>query len=161
MNLPIVTFGEIMGRIASPGFSRFTQALPGSVDFTFGGGEANEAVSLATLGANARFVTALPKHAVAEACVMDLRGAGVDTTHIVRTANGRLGLYYLETGANQRASEVIYDRDNSSLMHTPPQAYDWDKIFRNASWFHFTGITPALSENAARAVQAAMKAAEM
>ena len=159
MNLPIVTFGEIMGRIDTPEYSRFTQALPGSVNFTFGGGEANVAVSLAILGANARFVTALPKHPIAEACVMTLRGAGVETAHIVRASTGRLGLYYLETGANQRASEVTYDREYSTVSLTPPQAYDWEKVFRNAAWFHFTGITPALSENAAKAVMAAVKAA--
>ena len=159
MNNSIVTFGEIMGRISAPGSSRFIQALPGAMDFTFGGGEANVAVSLAMLGAHARFVTALPKNALADACVMKLRGLGVDTAHIVRPAGGRLGLYFLEAGSNQRPSNVIYDRDQSSLMITPPQSYDWDKIFRNASWFHFTGITPALSENAALATLAAVKAA--
>ena len=159
MNTSIVTFGEIMGRISSPGFSRFTQALPGSVDFTFGGGEANVAVSLAMLGAHARFVTALPKNAIADACIHTLLGLGVDTSYIARTTGGRLGLYYLEAGANQRPSNVIYDRDQSSVMITTPQSYDWEKIFRNVGWFHFTGITPALSENAAKATLAAVKAA--
>ena len=155
----VVTFGEVMGRIAPAGFLRFTQALPGAVEFTFGGGEANVAVSLALLGAAARFVTALPKHAIADACVMTLRGLGVDTSHIVRTS-GRLGLYYLETGANQRASNVIYDREHSSLMITPAEAYDWARIFAGAGWFHITGITPALSAHAAEASLLAVRAAK-
>ncbi len=154
----VVTFGEVMGRIAPAGFLRFTQALPGAMEFTFGGGEANVAVSLALLGAPARFVTALPDHPIAEACVMTLRGLGVDTSYIVRTA-GRLGLYYLETGANQRASNVVYDREHSSLMITPAACYDWAGIFAGAGWFHLTGITPALSAHAAEASLAAAQAA--
>ena len=155
----VVTFGEVMGRIAPAGFLRFTQALPGSVEFTFGGGEANVAVSLAQLGATARFVTALPKNAIADACVMTLRGLGVETGNIVRT-DGRLGLYYLEAGANQRASNVIYDREHSSVMLTPAGAYDWASIFAGAGWLHITGITPALSANAADASLAAVRAAK-
>ncbi len=155
----VVSFGEVMGRIAPADFLRFAQALPGAVEFTFGGGEANVAVSLALLGAEARFVTALPKHPIADACVMTLRGLGVDTGHIVRTG-GRLGLYYLETGANQRASNVIYDREHSSVMITPATAYDWAGIFAGARWFHFTGITPALSAHAAEACLAAAQAAK-
>ena len=156
----VVSFGEVMGRIAPVGLLRFTQALPGAVEFTFGGGEANVAVSLALLGAKARFVTALPDHPIADACVMTLRGLGVDTGHIVRTA-GRLGLYYLETGANQRASNVIYDREYSSLMITPAAAYDWADIFAGAGWFHLTGITPALSAHAAEASLVAAQAAKV
>lgn len=160
MNTSVVTFGEIMGRVAPPGFLRFTQALPGSMEYTFGGGEANVAVSVAQLGGKSSFVTALPKHAIADACINNLRGLGVDTSHIVRTAEGRLGLYYLEAGANQRPSNVIYDRDYSSVMITPPTAYDWPGIFAQAGWFHVTGITPALSKNAALATLAALRAAD-
>jgi 2-dehydro-3-deoxygluconokinase len=160
MATTVVTFGEVMGRVAPPGFLRFAQALPGSMEFTFGGGEANVAVSLAILGAPAAFVTALPDNPIGDACVMTLRGLGVDTTKIVRTKGGRLGLYYLEGGANQRASNVVYDRDGSSVMTTPASDYDWAAIFANAGWFHVTGITPALSANTAEATLIAVKAAK-
>ncbi|MHB9022723.1 MAG: PfkB family carbohydrate kinase [Armatimonadota bacterium] len=160
MGNKVVTFGEVMGRIAPAGFQRFLQVLPGSVEFTYGGGEANVAVSLAMLGADAAFVTALPKNPMADACVNCMRGLGVDTSKIVRTSGGRLGLYYLESGANQRASNVYYDRDHSSIMDTPASAYDWASIFSGAGWFHVTGITPALSANAAEATLAAVKAAK-
>ncbi len=155
--MKVVTFGEVMGRIATSGFNRFTQSLPGSMDFTFGGGEANVAVSLSILGRNAAFVTALPDNPIADACVNTIRGLGVDTSKIIRTKNGRLGLYFLETGANQRASNVVYDRDHSSIMITPADKYNWNEIFDDVDWFHLTGITPALSENAA---DAAIKAAQ-
>jgi len=155
----VVTFGEVMGRIAPPGFLRFTQALPGAMEFTFGGGEANVAASLALLGIEAMFVTALPTHPIADACIMQLRGLGVDTSRILRTKTGRLGLYFLESGANQRASNVVYDRDGSSIMLTPPDAYGWTECFAGAHWFHVTGITPALSEHAAASALAAAQAA--
>lgn len=154
-----ITFGEIMGRIATPGAARFSQALPGAMNFTFGGGEANVAVSLAHFGATATFVTALPKHAIGEACLRELRGHGVDTAQIIR-GEGRLGLYYLETGANQRASNVIYDREASSLMLTPAEAYQWPEIFNAKSWLHITGITPALCQNTAQATLHAVQAAK-
>lgn len=160
MNKTIVTFGEIMGRLAPNGFLRFRQALPGPLDLTFGGAEANVAASLAIFGAPARFVTALPQHAIADACVGVLAGLGVDTSHIVRTKKGRLGLYFLESGANQRPSNVIYDRANSSVSLTPVKEYQWDSIFSNACWLHTTGITPALSQISAEAVIAAVKAAK-
>lgn len=160
MGFRIITFGEIMGRVAPPGFLRFTQALPGAMEFTFGGGEANVAVSLALFGAEAAFVTALPANPIADACVMTLRGLGVDTRQIVRTKAGRLGLYFLEAGANQRASNVVYDREGSSIMLTPPEAYDWANILAGAGWFHVTGITPALSEYAAESAFTAAKAAK-
>jgi 2-dehydro-3-deoxygluconokinase len=159
MKNTIVTFGEIMGRVSPPGFLRFTQAIPGAMDFNFGGGEANVAVSLATFGAKAAFVTALPKNPIGDACVNALRGLGVDTGNIVR-AGGRIGLYYLEAGANQRASVVVYDREGSSVMSTPASAYDWDGIFADACWFHVTGITPALSAGTAEATIIAAKAAK-
>jgi 2-dehydro-3-deoxygluconokinase len=119
------------------------------VDLTFAGAEANVAVSFALLGGEAAFVTALPTHAVADACVGELRNLGVDTSGIARTERGRLGVYFVEAGANQRPSNVIYDRDFSSIALEPPESYDWEKIFTGASWFHLTGITPSLSKNAA------------
>jgi 2-dehydro-3-deoxygluconokinase len=156
----IVTFGEIMGRLATPGFLRLRQALPGTLDVTFAGAEANVAVSLAMLGADASFVTALPKHAMAEACVGTLRGLGVDTRHILRTDEGRLGLYFLETGANQRPSNVIYDREGSSVSLASAERYDWDAILDGTKWFHTTGITPAISRKAAEAAQYAVESAK-
>jgi len=155
-----ITFGEIMGRLHMPGYLRFRQAMPGAIDLTFAGAEANVAVSLAVLGADAAFVTALPKHSIGDACVGSLRNYGVDVSSIVRTDNGRLGLYFIEPGANQRPSNVIYDRDHSSIAVEPPGSYDWKKIFSGATWFHMTGITPALSKNAADVSLEAVKAAK-
>lgn len=152
----VVTFGEIMGRFSTPGFLRFSQSFPGAVQVEFAGAEANVAASLALLGTPSRFVTALPKHAIADACVASLRSRGVDTEHIVRTDNGRLGLYFLEKGASQRSGNVIYDRDNASISITPADSYDWKTIFRDANWFHVSGITPALSRLAADTLIAAM-----
>jgi len=149
-----------MGRIAPAGFQRFVQALPGTVEFTFGGGEANVAVSLALLGSQTAFVSALPANPIADACAMQLRGLGVETAHLLRTSYGRLGLYYLESGANQRASNVVYDRDESALMLTPATAYPWTEIFQDAGWLHITGITPALSANTAAATLNAVTAAQ-
>lgn len=160
MSTRVVSFGEVMGRLAPSDFLRFTQALPGPVAFTFGGGEANVASSLAMFGLDAAFVTALPaNHAVADACVNTLRGLGVDTASIVRTPGGRLGLYYLEGGTNQRASNVIYDRAGSAIDVTPSKAYDWPAILKGADWFHITGITPAISANTAQAAKDALTAA--
>lgn len=157
----VVTFGEIMGRVAPAGLQRFTQALPGAIEFTFGGGESNVASSLAILGREAAFVTALPAgNPIADACVNQLRRVGVDTSGIVRTDAGRIGLYYLETGANQRASNVVYDRAGSAIAVTTPDAYDWQAVFAEADWFHLTGITPAISANAARAAKDAVEAAK-
>ena len=109
----IVTFGEVMARVATPRFLRFRQCLPGPLIVTFAGAEANVAASIALLGGQARFVTALPNHSIADACVDFLRGLGIDTSHVVRTNEGRFGLYFLETGANQRPSQVLYDRDGA------------------------------------------------
>ncbi len=149
-----------MARLAAPGFLRLRQALPGSLDVTFAGAEANVAVSLSLLGARAEFVTALPHHVMADACIGVLRGLGVDTGHIVRTDVGRLGLYFLESGANQRPSQVIYDRDRSSVGLTPAASYDWNAIFEEAGWFHVTGITPAISETATHVALDAAQAAK-
>ncbi len=157
--MKIVTFGEIMARLAAPHALRLRQALPGRLDLTFAGAEANVAVSLAMLGADAEFVTALPEHSMADACVGTLRGLGVKTNHIVRSSAGRLGLYFLESGANQRPSQVVYDRDHSAVGLTPQEAYDWEAIFQDAGWLHVTGITPAISQTAANvAIHAAQTA---
>ena len=149
----VVTFGEIMLRLAPPGFERFLQT-PQFIA-TFGGGEANVAVALAALGAPAAYVTVLPdKHPVADAAVAELRRFGVDTSHVAR-GKGRMGVYYLETGANQRPSKVVYDRDLSAIALAGPGAISWDAVFSGgagllpADWFHLTGITPALSASAA------------
>jgi 2-dehydro-3-deoxygluconokinase len=155
-----VTFGEIMGRFAPSGLLRLSQALPGSLDVTFAGAEANVAASLAMLGMPSSFVTALPKNPLADACVASLRAVGVDTRHILRTDDGRLGLYFLETGANQRPSQVIYDRDGSSISMTPAEKYDWPAKLQGAAWLHITGITPSLSATAAESTLAAVQAAK-
>jgi 2-dehydro-3-deoxygluconokinase len=155
----IVTFGEIMLRLAPPGFERLLQS-PQFVA-TFGGGEANVAVALALFGLPAAYVTVLPdKNPIAEACIGELRRLGVDTSKIVR-GKGRLGIYYLEAGANQRPSKVVYDRDQSAIALAKPGAIDWDHVFQDAGWFHITGITPAISGSAADlALESVRKARE-
>jgi len=155
----IVAFGEIMGRLAPPGFKRFQQTMPGVLGITFAGAEASIASSIAYLGGDAAFVTALPDHAIADACVANLRSLGVNTQQILRTPQGRLGLYFLETGANQRPGNVIYDREGSSIAITPATAYDWNAIFEGAEWFVVSGITPAISRNAADVALAALSEA--
>ncbi|MGE0405283.1 MAG: PfkB family carbohydrate kinase, partial [Candidatus Korobacteraceae bacterium] len=152
-----VTFGEIMLRLAPPGMERFLQT-PQFVA-TFGGGEANVAVTLASLGMNAAYVTVLPeKNPIADACVGELRRMGVDTSRIVR-GKGRMGIYYLEAGANQRASKVVYDREGSAIALAKPGSINWDAALLDADWFHITGITPAISESAAQlAIESAQKA---
>jgi len=142
-----ITFGEIMLRLAAPGFERFLQTP--RFEATFGGGEANVAVALATWGLPSVFVTALPeKNSIADAVISQLQGFGVDTSRIVRS-KGRLGIYFLETGANQRPSKVIYDRESSAIARAKPGDIPWDTVFQDASWFHITGITPAISQSAA------------
>ncbi len=153
----VVTFGEIMLRLKSPGLERFFQSP--AFEATFGGGEANVAVSLANYGMDASFVTALPANAIGDACVADVRSFGVETKDIIRT-NGRMGIYYLETGANQRASKVVYDREFSAIALAKPGDFDWEKIFDGAEWFHITGITPAVSADTAAEALNAMKAAK-
>lgn len=154
-----ITFGEIMARIDMPGKKRFRQALPGNVEISFAGAEANVAAFLAYTGKSAAFVTALPRNDIADACVGALKNIGIATDFIVMAKDGRLGAYYVEEGANQRPSKVLYDRAYSSISMTPPTAYAWDTIFENARWFHFTGITPALSRTAADAMLFAAKTA--
>jgi len=152
-----VTFGEIMLRLAPPGFERFLQS-PQFVA-TFGGGEANVAVAVATFGLPARYVTLLPpNHPIADAALGELRRFGVDTSQIVR-APGRMPVYYVETGANQRASMVVYDRDYSSVALAKPGDVDWNAALAGAGWFHVTGITPAISATAADLALEAVRAA--
>jgi 2-dehydro-3-deoxygluconokinase len=152
----IVTFGEIMLRLAPEGYYRFVQAA--SLGATYGGGEANVAISLANFGLDALFVTRLPKHEIGQAAVNKLREFGVDTSRIVRGGD-RIGIYFLEKGASQRPSKVIYDRAGSSIATAAAGDFDWNLIFQDASWFHFTGITPALGDNVAALCLAAVKAA--
>ena len=144
-----VGFGEIMGRLNMPDHARFKQGLPGEIELTFAGAEANVCAAIALFGQQARFVTALPKHDVADACLMSLQRLGVDVSHVLRTDEGRLGLYFVENGANQRSGKVIYDRSHASVALTMGERYDWNTIFSGASWFHVSGVTPALSEIAA------------
>ena len=155
----IITFGEIMGRLTPPGFVRLGQGLPGTLEVTFAGAEANVAASLAFFGADSKFVTALPHNDLADACISSLQATGM-ASHIVRTEYGRMGLYFLEKGANQRPSRVIYDRDHSAISLTEAQVYDWSRIFADGQWFHVTGITPAISSQAAEATVAAVRAAK-
>jgi len=153
----IITFGEIMLRLAPEGYYRFVQAV--SYGASYGGGEANVAVSLANFGMDTAYVTKLPKHEIGQAAVNKLREFGVDTSFIIRGGN-RVGLYYLEKGASQRPSRVIYDRAHSAIAAAEQKDFDWKRIFNGASWFHFTGITPALSDNAAAITMDACKAAK-
>ncbi|TLX78224.1 sugar kinase [Labilibacter sediminis] len=154
----IVTFGEIMGRMASPDNLRLRQTR--EFEITYAGAEASVAASICNFGGKARYVTALPKHALAEATMDSVRAIGIDTSYVLRTDNGRLGLYFLETGANQRPSNVIYDREDSAIAITPADQYDWDSIFDGAQWLHLSGITPALSKNAADATLVAAQKAK-
>ncbi|MBQ9631131.1 MAG: sugar kinase [Treponema sp.] len=142
----VVTFGEIMLRLSPEGFKRFTQAE--KFDVVYGGAEANVAVSLSNFGIDTAFVTKLPSHNIGEAALIELRRYGVDVSHIARGGE-RLGIYFLEKGASQRPSLVIYDRSGSAIQTAKACDFDWDKIFEDSKWFHFTGITPALSKNVA------------
>ncbi|MBQ4265590.1 MAG: sugar kinase [Clostridia bacterium] len=153
----IITFGEIMLRLKSPALERFFQSP--SLEATFGGGEANVAVSLANYGMDAAFVTALPNNAIGEACRRDVRSFGVDVSNIKMT-DGRMGIYFLETGSNQRPSKVVYDRAESAIAIAPADLFDWEKIFEGANWFHISGIAPAISASAAELSLAACKAAQ-
>jgi len=152
-----ITFGEVMMRLATPGHLRFNQSPV--LEVTFGGGEANVAVSLALFGDEAAFVTRLPKNDIAETCIQKLRGLGVETGKIVRGGE-RIGIYFLESGASQRASTVTYDRAHSSISEIKPADLKWEEIFKGANWFHFTGITPALSDSAAQASLEAARTAK-
>ena len=152
----VVTFGEIMLRLSPPGFERFLQSP--MLTATFGGGEANVAVSLAHFGLESHYLTALPKHAIGEAAIRALRAEGVRTDQIVRSGE-RVGIYFAEAGASQRASNVIYDRAHSSISGMKADAVDWPSAMAGAAWCHVTGITPALGANGAEATERAIRAA--
>ncbi|MDQ2718651.1 MAG: sugar kinase [Bacteroidota bacterium] len=153
----VVTLGEIMLRLSTPDFERFVQA--DSFDATYGGGEANVAVALCNYGLHGVFVSKVPGNAIGQAAVNHLRRFGVDTQFVVYGGK-RLGIYFLETGASMRASQVIYDRADAAISEADISEFDFDKIFEGASWFHTTGITPALSDKAAELTEAALKAAK-
>lgn len=153
----IVTFGELMLRLAPEGYGRFVQA--DRFTATFGGGEANVAVSLANYGIDTAFVTKLPAHEIGQAAVNSLRRYGVDTSRIVRGGD-RIGVYYLEKGASQRSSKVIYDRAHSAVAEADEGEFSWREIFEGAGWFHFTGITPALGKRTAAIVRRACETAK-
>ena len=157
MSFRVVTFGEIMLRLKSPGHERLFQSPV--LEATFGGGEANVAVSLANFGASAAFVTVLPEGPIGDACLGELRRFGVDTSHIAR-ADGRMGIYFLENGANQRPSVVVYDRAGSCMAKAGPGDVDWERALEGAHWFHLTGITPALSASAANLALEGVQAAK-
>lgn len=155
--MKVITFGEIMLRLAPPGFQRFAQAR--TFEATYGGGEANVAASLAAYGETAEFVTRLPKNDLGDACIAFLHSYGVRTDHIARGGE-RLGLYFIEMGAAQRASKVVYDRAGSSFATIQPGLIDWRAAFDGADWFHWTGITPAVSQGAAEACREAIQVAK-
>ena len=153
----VLTFGEIMLRLKAPGQERFFQSP--ALEATFGGGEANVAVSLANFGMRAEFLTVLPENPIADACVAELRRFNVGTEKILR-GKGRMGIYYLEAGANQLPSKVVYDRAYSAISLAKPGDIDWDAAFLGVDWFHITGITPAISESALLLSLEAVKAAQ-
>ena len=155
--MKVVTFGELMLRLQPYNYERFVQC--DHVEFTFGGGEANVAVSLANYGMDVAYVTKLPAHAIGQAAVNSLRRYGVDTTKIVRGGE-RVGIYFNEKGASQRGSVCIYDRANSAIAKASREDFDWDSIFEGVEWFHFTGITPALGANVVEICRDACKAAK-
>jgi len=156
----IITFGEVMARLAPAGNMRLLQSMPGNLEVTFAGAEANVAASLSMLGADVAFVSALPDNSVGQACINALKALGVDTSGVLQTDTGRMGLYFLETGANQRPGNVIYDRDGSSIGLTSAEQYPWKEIFDGAGWFHVSGITPAVSRVAAEAALVAVESAK-
>jgi 2-dehydro-3-deoxygluconokinase len=158
MNQRIVTFGEVMLRLKAPGNERLFQSP--MLEATFGGGEANVAISLANFGLPVSFVTVLPANPIADSCIADLHRFGVDTSYIAR-AGTRMGIYFLEAGANQRPSVVIYDRAGSSIAMAAPGCLDWSRILEGAGWFHVTGITPAISQSSANLCLEAIKVAKM
>ncbi len=157
MDSKVVTFGEIMLRLSPPNFKRFIQTR--SFDLIYGGGEANVAVSLANYGIPVDFITKLPNNEIGNACIQFLRQFGVNTNNIVRGGN-RIGIYFLEMGSSVRPSKVIYDRAHSAISEASPDDFNWNKIFEGASWFHWTGITPAISQNLAKICLEAVKVAK-
>jgi len=153
----VVTLGEIMMRLSTPDFKRFVQS--DSFDVTYGGGEANVAAALCNYGLNGTFVSKVPNNPLGQSAINHLRRYGVDTQYVARGGK-RLGIYFLETGASMRASQVVYDRADASISEVEISEFDFDKIFEGADWFHTTGITPALSDKAAALTEAALKAAK-
>jgi 2-dehydro-3-deoxygluconokinase len=147
MNKRYITFGEIMLRLKAPGRERLFQSSV--LEATFGGGEANVAVGLAHFGCDVAYVSVIPENPIGEACLAELRKHGIDTSPVIRQGN-RLGVYFLEPGANQRPSVVVYDRSHSAISEASPSDLDWGKIFDGAHWFHISGITPAISESASK-----------
>jgi 2-dehydro-3-deoxygluconokinase len=156
----VVTFGEVMLRLAPEEFLRLRQVLPGRLESTFGGGELNVAVSVAFQGGQAAFLTATPDNAITDALEQELGKLGVDTDLVRRVDTGRFGIYFVETGANHRSGTVTYDRSGSSIALEPATSYDWDTVFADAGWFHITGITPAITARSAEAALASMQAAK-
>ena len=152
----VVTFGEIMLRLSPPGFLRFSQT--NSFDVVYGGGESNVAVSLANFGIDVDFVSRLPQNDLGDCALMELRKRGVNTQNILRGGD-RLGIYFLETGAVSRGSKVVYDRAHSSVSEIQPKMVNWKKVFEGVQWFHWTGITPAISQSAADTCLEAVKIA--
>lgn len=152
----IVTFGEIMLRLSPPGYKRFAQTY--SFDIVYGGGESNVAVSLANYGLDSYFVSRIPQNDIGECAIMELRKRGVNTQHVLREGE-RLGIYFLETGAVSRGSKVVYDRAHSGMATVGKGMIDWEDVFKDADWFHWTGITPALSQGAADACLEAIQTA--
>ena len=150
----IAGFGEVMLRLCPPGKKRFAQSLPGTLDATYGGGEANVCASLAMLGSESRYLTALPENPVSQAFATELRGLGVDVSRITWSTKGRMGVYYAEHGAAQRGSNVVYDREGSTISLLAPEEYDFDAMLEEVGHLHLTGITPSLSENAYRSTLA-------
>lgn len=155
--MKVVTFGEIMLRLSTPGFSRFVQT--NSFEVNYGGGEANVAVALSNYGLESYFITKLPKHEIGQAAVNSLKKFGVKDDFIIRGGE-RVGIYFLETGASQRASKVIYDRSNAAVTTLTKNEIDWEKVFHNTKWFHWTGITPALGVQAQEALKTACEIAK-
>src|SRR5699024_5731631 len=155
--MKVLTFGEIMLRLRAPGHERFFQS--NMMEATFGGGEANVAVSLANYGMDAQYCTVLPDNAIGDECIKELRRFGVDVSKVQR-GPGRMGIYFLENGANQLPSKVVYDRAYSAIALARPGDIDWDKVFEGVEWFHITGITPAISESAMELSLESVKAAK-
>ncbi|MBQ1287548.1 MAG: sugar kinase, partial [Erysipelotrichaceae bacterium] len=151
--MKVVTMGEIMLRLSTPGNSRFVQT--DTFDACYGGGEANVAVSLANYGHEAYFVSKVPAHEIGQCAINALRRYGVHTEYVARGGD-RLGIYYLETGASMRPSKVIYDRAHASVAEATPEDFDFDKIFEGADWFHWSGITPAISDASAKNLELAL-----
>ncbi|MBR2600308.1 MAG: sugar kinase, partial [Erysipelotrichaceae bacterium] len=155
--MKVVTMGEIMLRLSTPGNSRFVQT--DTFDACYGGGEANVAVSLANYGHEAYFVSKVPAHEIGQCAINALRKYGVHTEYVARGGD-RLGIYYLETGASMRPSKVIYDRAHAAIAEATPEDFDFDKIFEGADWFHWSGITPAISDASAKNLELALIAAK-